>query len=194
MKFEIFKFKSVTSTNDLAISLIKEKNKISGCVYADEQTKGRGTHGKKWISNKGNLFVTLFFPLEKKYPPFNEFSIINPIIMSNIITQFCNNKDLSLKFPNDVFLNGKKICGLLQELITLKRKKFLIVGIGLNIISNPNIYNKYQATNMLLETNKKMTIKKFINLIILSYENFFKDLNSYNFENYKKKAESLSLN
>ena len=114
--------------------------------------------------------------------------------MSNIITQFCNNKDLSLKFPNDVFLNGKKICGLLQELITLKRKKFLIVGIGLNIISNPNIYNKYQATNMLLETNKKMTIKKFINLIILSYENFFKDLNSYNFENYKKKAESLSLN
>ena len=60
MKFKIFKFKSVTSTNDTAMSLIKEKKEI-GCVYADNQTKGRGTYGKKWISNKGNLFGTVFF-------------------------------------------------------------------------------------------------------------------------------------
>ena len=45
MKFEIFKFNSVTSTNDIAISLIKEKKKESACIYAEVQTKGRGTHG-----------------------------------------------------------------------------------------------------------------------------------------------------
>ena len=49
MKFEIFKFNSVTSTNDIAISLIKEKKKESGCIFAEVQTKGRGTHGKRWI-------------------------------------------------------------------------------------------------------------------------------------------------
>ena len=49
MKFEIFKFESVTSTNDVAIDLIKGEKKKSGCVYADIQTKGRGTHGRKWI-------------------------------------------------------------------------------------------------------------------------------------------------
>ena len=53
MRFEIFKFESVTSTNDVAINLIKEEKEY-GCVYAENQTKGRGTHGRKWISNKGN--------------------------------------------------------------------------------------------------------------------------------------------
>ena len=71
MEFEILKFESVTSTNDVAINLIKEKKKETGCVYANEQTKGRGTRGKKWVSKKGNLFGSIFFPLEKNYPPFN---------------------------------------------------------------------------------------------------------------------------
>ena len=57
MKFEIFKFDSVTSTNDVAINLIKGEKKKSGCVYADIQTKGRGTHGRQWIYAKGNLFA-----------------------------------------------------------------------------------------------------------------------------------------
>ena len=82
MKFEIFKFKNVTSTNDMAINLIKEKKKENGCVYANTQTKGRGTHGRKWISDEGNLFGSIFFPLKNNYPPFNEFSIINPVIIS----------------------------------------------------------------------------------------------------------------
>ena len=51
MKFEIFNFTSVSSTNDVAISLIEKEKKNSGCVYAETQTKGRGTHGKNWISN-----------------------------------------------------------------------------------------------------------------------------------------------
>jgi len=66
MKFEIFKFESVTSTNDAAINLIKEEKKEIGCIYADTQTKGRGTRGKEWISTQGNLFGSIFFPLKKK--------------------------------------------------------------------------------------------------------------------------------
>ena len=61
MKFKIFKFKSVTSTNDVSIDLIKEKKETIGCVLAETQTKGRGTHGKSWISDKGNLFSSIFF-------------------------------------------------------------------------------------------------------------------------------------
>ena len=73
MKFKIFKFKKVTSTNDVAINLIRKKKKEIGCVYADIQTKGRGTHGKKWISNKGNFFGSIFFPL--KYKDINIFTV-----------------------------------------------------------------------------------------------------------------------
>ena len=194
MKFKIFKFQEVTSTNEIAINLIKKKRIISGYVYANTQTNGKGTHGKKWISIKGNLFGSIFFPLKNNYPPFSEFSIINSILISDVIKHFCGGKNISLKFPNDVFLNGKKVCGLLQEVITSRKEKFLIIGIGINIISNPSFNDRYKATNMFLETNKKISVRDILKYIILSYKNFFIGLNSYNFEKYKKKAELMSLN
>jgi len=194
MKFEKLKFGKVTSTNDIAIKLIKKNKKKSGYIFADEQTKGRGTQGKKWISNKGNLFSSIFFPLNKNYPTFAEFSIINPLIISNVISFFCDKKDISIKWPNDVFVNKKKICGILQEVIISNNKKFLIVGIGINIISSPNINDKYKATNILVETRKKPSINTIINLVINSYENFFINLGSYDYTNFKKEAELMAQN
>jgi len=193
MKFKIYKFKSVTSTNDVAIKLIKEKKEIKGYIHADVQTKGRGTYGKKWFSDKGNLFGSFFFPLIKKYPPFNEFAIINPIIVAEVIEKFCKKKIISLKYPNDIFLNGKKICGILQEKIKIEKNFFLIVGIGLNVNSNPIVTAKYQTTNMYLETQKKIKISEIISKLICSYENFFLNINSYNYIKYKKKAELKAL-
>ena len=194
MKFEIFKFENVTSTNDVAINLIKKRQKQIGCVYAEIQTKGRGTHGNEWISDKGNLFGSIFFPLENNYPPFNEFSIISPVIISDVIGHFCDKKNVNLKFPNDVFVNKKKICGVLQETIVSDNRKFLIIGIGVNIVSNPDIDKKYIATNIFFETKKKPEVKEIIDLIILGYEKFFIDLNLYNYASFKKKAESIALN
>ena len=194
MKFEIFKFENVTSTNDIAINLIKNEQKETGYVYAETQTKGRGTHGREWISGKGNLFGSIFFPLKNNYPPFYEFSIINPLIISDVLRHFCEEKNINLKFPNDIFVNEKKICGILQELIVSNSRKFLIIGIGVNIVSNPEINNKYQATNILSETQKKPKINEIIEMIVSSYEKFFINLNSYNYEDFKKKAALMVLN
>ena len=194
MKFKIFKYDNVTSTNDMAIDLIKKEKKETGYVYAITQTKGRGTHGKGWVSDKGNLFGSIFFPLKNNFPPFNEFFTINPLILSEVIQHFCDKKNINLKFPNDIFVNKKKICGILQELIVSNSRKFLIIGIGVNIISNPKINNKYKATNILSETEKKPDIKDIIDLIIFSYEKFFENLNSYNYENFKRKANLMALN
>ena len=193
MQFEILKFESVTSTNDVAINLIKEKKKETGCIYAGAQTKGRGTQGKKWVSEMGNLFGSIFFPLKNNYPSFSEFSMINPVIISEVIKKFCKKKKISFKWPNDVFVDGRKICGILQELITSNDKKFLIIGIGINIVSNPNINTNYEATNIFLETKKKPTTEEIINLLITSYENFFRELDTYNFINFKTKAELMSV-
>jgi len=193
MKFEILKYESVTSTNDVAINLIKERKKVNGCICSNLQTKGRGTYGKKWISEKGNLFLTIFFPMEKKYPPFQEFTTINPIIILNIVKKYCNEKKLRLKFPNDLLYDGKKICGLLQEYIVQDDRKFLVIGVGLNVLSNPIINKEYKATNIYLETKKKPSIDEIINLIISSYEDFLVNLDTYSYENFKKKAEDLSV-
>ena len=160
MQFEILKFESVTSTNDVAINLINKRKKETGCIYAVTQTKGRGTQGKKWVSQMGNLFGSIFFPLKNNYPSFSEFSMINPVIISEVIKEFCKKKKISFKWPNDIFVEGRKICGILQELITSNDKKFLIIGIGINIVSNPNINSNYEATNIFLETKKNRLQKR----------------------------------
>ena len=194
MEFKIFKFDEVTSTNDVAINLIKREKQETGYVIAKTQLKGRGTHGKKWVSEKGNFFGSIFFPLKKNYPPFDEFSLINPVIISNVMKKICKSVNVSLKWPNDIFINKKKVCGILQELVTYDNKKFLIVGIGINIVSNPVINDKYQATNIYYEIKKKPSTNEIFKLIISSYKNFFLNLNSYNYGNFKKEANLMVLN
>ena len=61
MKFRIFRFKKVESTNNTAIRIIKNSNIDYGMIISDVQKRGRGQYGKKWISYKGNLFVSFFF-------------------------------------------------------------------------------------------------------------------------------------
>ena len=64
MKFKKFKFKKVKSTNNTAIRIIKNLNCNYGMVVSDAQSMGRGQYGKKWISYKGNLFVSFFYELD----------------------------------------------------------------------------------------------------------------------------------
>ena len=65
MVLKKFKYKQVSSTNDIAMQKIRQGYN-AGIIISDKQTRGRGQHGKKWISNKGNLFFSVFFIINKK--------------------------------------------------------------------------------------------------------------------------------
>tara|TARA_Y100001960_G_C14696137_1_gene839133 strand:+ start:879 stop:1127 length:249 start_codon:yes stop_codon:yes gene_type:complete len=82
----------------------------------------------------------------------------------------------------------------LQEVITVENKNFLIIGIGINVLSNPKIDTKYKTTSILKESNKKPQIELLVKKMALSYESFFINLALYDFINFKKKAESMALN
>ena len=193
MKFKIFKYDTVNSTNETALRLIKRTNCENGFVYALSQKKGKGQYGKKWISKKGNLFGSIFFHLKKNYPSVEEFSLINPILNINVVSNYCGKKNTFFKAPNDIYINKKKICGILQEVIIKGSKKYLIVGIGINILSNPKITN-YPSTNIYKETKEKPRLLKIVKQIIAKYEQFFYNLDLYKFSNFKLKSEKLSLN
>jgi BirA family biotin operon repressor/biotin-[acetyl-CoA-carboxylase] ligase len=68
-------------------------------------------------------------------------------------------------------INKKKICGILQEKIEKSKKKYLIVGIGFNLVKNPNIPN-YSATNLSKVTNQKVNKKKFVKELKITFEKF----------------------
>ena len=83
MRLKKFNFNKVKSTNDTAIRLIKSGIK-SGVVLADIQTKGKGQRGNKWISKKGNLFMTIFFEIDKKLL-IRKITNLNILIIKKII-------------------------------------------------------------------------------------------------------------
>ena len=155
MKFKKFKFKKVKSTNNTAIRIIKETNCDLGMVIAETQVKGKGQYGRKWISSKGNLFVSFFNELNKSNLTINAITKINCLLVKKLLSKFTRKKIL-FKKPNDLIVDKKKISGILQEVIFVKDKKFLITGIGINIIKNPNTRN-YASTNLQELTKKSIS-------------------------------------
>ena len=73
MKLKIIKMKRVQSTNNVALKLIKKKMLKPTLIISLEQTKGRGTMGKKWMSKKANLFIQINFKLNKKKLNFKHY-------------------------------------------------------------------------------------------------------------------------
>ena len=155
MKFKIFRFKKVESTNNSAIRIIKNSQNDYGMIIANNQKKGRGQYGKKWISYDGNLFVSFFYKLNHLKVSLRQITKINCLLVKKLLSKFTRKKIL-FKKPNDLLINKKKISGILQEIIFVKDKKFLITGIGINIVKNPNIKN-YPATNLQEVTKKSIS-------------------------------------
>ena len=170
MKIKKFKYKFINSTNDIAINLIKKKNVKMGFVFTEKQKKGRGQRGKKWISHKGNLFVSIFFSLENINLTLKQLTIINTNLIIKLIS-FYYKKKLKIKLPNDILINKKKVCGILQETIQKNGIKYLIVGIGLNLVKSPNIQG-YPTTNLYELTKRKINANKVSKQLMLIYRNF----------------------
>ena len=140
MKFKKFKFKKVKSTNDTAIRLIRKNISESGMVVADSQLSGRGQYGRKWVSYKGNLFVSFFHKMNTKKISIVNITKINCFLVKRLLSRYIKKK-IIYKKPNDLLIDKKKISGILQETISVSDKIFLITGIGININKNPNIKN-----------------------------------------------------
>ena len=179
MKIKRFNFKKVNSTNRTAIKIIKNSKFDYGMVVSENQKNGKGQYGKKWISYKGNLFVSLFYNIDNIDSSIKKLTRINCLLVKKLISKFYK-KEIFFKSPNDLLINKKKISGILQEIIIKDDKKYLIVGIGINIVKSPNI-NKYPTTNLLEVVGKKIDYKKMVNQLKLIFE---KDLSKH----FKMKA------
>ncbi len=141
-------------------------------VTAQIQKKGRGQRGKKWISYKGNLFVTIFFSLEKINLSLKELTKVNVKLIKKLLSKYYTKK-IDIKKPNDILINKKKICGILQETIQKKNIQYLIVGIGVNLVKNPNI-SSYPTTNLYDLIKKKVSTRQLIKDLNYIYKVFLK--------------------
>ena len=169
MKLKVFRYDKVKSTNSTALRIIKNTNYQNGMVISNLQIKGRGQYGKKWISLKGNLFVSFFYCLENINLSLNKLTKFNCLLVKKLVEKNYK-KNIFYKKPNDLLIKKKKVCGILQETVKKSDQKFLIVGIGLNLIKNPIIKN-YETTNLFDSCKKKISKKKVENDLKTIFEN-----------------------
>ena len=187
MKLRLIKMKSVKSTNDTAIRLIKKNQFKPTLITSATQRKGRGTMGKKWISIKGNLFISVFFEINSKKINFKQFAILNAYLIRKIISRYTSEK-IDIKWPNDLLIKKQKVCGILQEIIDYNEKKFLIVGAGINTNSSPNIVN-FKTTSLRNRSKKNIDSNKILKDVKKAYEKFIYQIRKYNFAYLKKKLK-----
>ena len=189
MKLRSLKFKKVKSTNDVALKLIRKNNTRPSIILSENQTKGRGTMGKKWISKKGNLFLSIFFDMSQKKIDFKKFAVLNAYFLKSILAKKFSN-EIKIKWPNDLLFKKKKICGILQETVINEEKKFLIVGIGINTNLDPK-NSSFSSTSLKHITNKNVDNKKLFIMIKKKYEKFLFKANQNSFSVLKKFIQKI---
>jgi BirA family biotin operon repressor/biotin-[acetyl-CoA-carboxylase] ligase len=169
-EFKFYYFKTVSSTNDKAKSLVNEgEDRI--VVVADKQEKGRGRFGRKWSSGLGGLYMTILLK-EENLLKVKYLTFMAAVAVAKTIEKL--GFSCGVKWPNDVLVSGKKICGILTETVTNKDNNTAVIGIGVNVNQNKfgkDIANK--ATSLKIESNKSYNIKNISKSIIKEFNDLY---------------------
>ena len=163
-------FDVIDSTNEEAKRETQTKLLPEGTVFlASRQTVGRGTDGNKWLSdNTEGLLFSLVINYDEKVSPIT--SLLPSIAIVNVLKNSYN-ISAHVKWPNDVLINNKKVCGILCEGVPGKQ---LIIGVGVNV-NQKNFQDKIadKAISMFQVTNLNYQIEKLFQLYMLEMENLF---------------------
>lgn len=197
----VFRFDEIDSTN----KFLKEQNNLQDydCVIAKTQTAGVGRRGNVWVSNEG-MGILSFALKEEENISLEEYMRLPLIVGISVLSGLKKIEDLDYKFKwtNDIYLDDKKLCGILVE----KTKDFFIIGIGININNSDFGYAQDRAISLKNKTGNFYRIEDIIFCIINEFKRYFsedwsfvlKEINSYNYLKDKeieivKYGESLGV-
>jgi BirA family biotin operon repressor/biotin-[acetyl-CoA-carboxylase] ligase len=187
----LYYYPEIGSTNDEAFRLGGFGAPEGTAVIADSQTKGKGRLQRVWHSPPGsNIYTSILFRPTFSADQAPQISIVAGVAVAETINDYCPG-NVELKWPNDVLLNKKKVCGILAQMKTSVRGiDFVVLGMGINV----NIaYNQLPAdirtiaTSLAIETGREIDR---LELIISLYENitkWYKTLTQRGFDDIKKK-------
>lgn len=191
MQFKIHQIDRVGSTNSYALEYCKNKELTDGLVFmANEQFEGRGYHNNIWQSEAGkNLTFSMIFK-QAVVSPSRQFVItqfISLAILDLLKELIGTNQSLKIKWPNDIYINNFKVCGILvQNTIVGDKFDFSIVGIGLNVnqmrfsTDIPNPASICHFTSKTFDLNE--LLDKLLNCIAKRYSKLSESSNFKTFE------------
>ncbi|MEF9934800.1 MAG: biotin--[acetyl-CoA-carboxylase] ligase [Clostridium sp.] len=170
--------REIGSTNDEVALLAKEGRGEGLVVLCDNQTKGRGRLSRVWEDSAGqNIAMSIL--LRPNIPPFMAPGITQIVALSAAEGLYeATGLEFSIKWPNDIILNGKKVCGILTEMDgEMDKLNYIIVGMGINVNqSSLSSEIDHKATSIFIEkeveTQRKKIIASILNSFEINYEKF----------------------
>lgn len=187
-------FEEITSTNDYAKEHFAETDDKT-VIYADNQTNGHGRLGRKWVStnNNGlNLYASLVLTPPKECA-YNNFTQYVSVVLCKVFEEYGINANI--KWPNDVLVNGLKICGILAERTSQMNGFVIGLGVNLNLTKDEAESIDKPATSLNLLLNRKIErdefLEKFCTEFEKNYDKFLKQSFEYIREDYLKRINFL---
>jgi BirA family biotin operon repressor/biotin-[acetyl-CoA-carboxylase] ligase len=178
MNWRIHFLPVVDSTNRLTLKLAQEGAAEGTVVFADSQTKGRGRLQRVWQSPPDcNLYASLL--LRPAIAPADAagITLMAGVAVAEMISIFCP-EGVGLKWPNDVFIRGRKVCGILTEMKTAGRAlDAVVVGIGLNVNISAEDFDpahRKEATSLREETGRSFSREDVAFLLCDSFEKWYR--------------------
>jgi len=168
---------SVSSTNNLAKELAGQGAADGTLVVAEEQTGGKGRLGRQWCSAKykGSFFSFILFPPLMPQEA-NMVTLITAVAMASAVRDETG-VAAGIKWPNDLLVNGKKICGILTEMSAeMEKINYMVVGVGLNVNQEENDFPEEvsaSATSLKDQTGSNISRVKLVQAFLLEFEKWY---------------------
>ncbi len=193
---EIFYYSLLNSTNETAKELASKGAKEGALIVAEEQRRGKGRRERVWLSEGGkNILASIIFRPQLEAGQVFYLTMIASLSIAKAIKEV-SGLEARIKWPNDVYLNDKKVCGILTEFSFQKEKiNYAIVGIGINVNSDPSIYPEIRsrATSILKETGKEISRVELFKLLLSHMEEGYGFLQKGKLAEIREEWEGLSL-
>ncbi len=161
------------------MNLAKNPHEAEGLiVYSNDQTSGKGQRGNQWLAESGKNILMSLLLRPKFLDPKNQFylNLIAGLAIVDAIESLTDG-NVTLKWPNDVYLNGKKLAGILIENnLRGSNLESSVVGIGLNV--NQKSFNMPKATSLRLETGQKYDLQEILEELTVQIERWYLKLKS----------------
>ncbi|MEM3770660.1 MAG: biotin--[acetyl-CoA-carboxylase] ligase [Candidatus Bathyarchaeia archaeon] len=167
----------VGSTNDWARELMELGAPEGTVAIAETQTTGRGRLGREWISPKGGLWFSIILKPKIKPPETVKLVFLAGLAVAETIRELYG-LEAETKWPNDVLINGRKVCGILSEMKTMGEKvDYTIIGIGVN--ANLDIEKDFPkelretATSIQKALNRKIALEELFKALLEKVDSLY---------------------
>ncbi len=182
---QAYYFDSIDSTQNQALKMADDQKNDGVIIIAEKQTGGRGRSGRKWISPKGGIWLSIILHPKFDISITTLFPIASSLALSYAIEKTCKISP-SLKWPNDLTVKGKKLAGMLVDVsMQSNRIESLVLGVGINFNVNVKEIGKelkntinYYGIASLSEQKNEVTAVELVQSFLLELEKIYELLNT----------------